>query len=86
MKLTKTVWASAVAAALALTTLSAHADKKEQVQKILTLQQAGLDDLAVLDSGLVEGLGRGAVGLTALVEFVKIVEDEGGLEVTITVG
>ncbi len=46
MKLTKTVWASAVAAALALTTLSAHADKKEQVQKILTLQQAGLDDLA----------------------------------------
>lgn len=46
MKLTKTVWASAVAAALALTTLSAHADKKEQVQKILALQQAGLDDLA----------------------------------------
>jgi hypothetical protein len=46
MKLTKTVWATAVAATLALTSLAAHADKKELVQKVLTLQQGGIDDLA----------------------------------------
>jgi hypothetical protein len=46
MKLTKTVWATAVAATLAVASLSAHADKKELVQKILTLQQSGLDDLS----------------------------------------
>ncbi len=46
MTLTKTVWATAVAAALAVTSLSAHADKKDLVQKVLTLQQAGLDDLS----------------------------------------
>lgn len=46
MKLTKTVWATAVAATLAVTSLSAHADKKEFVQKILTAQQGALDDMA----------------------------------------
>jgi uncharacterized membrane protein YheB (UPF0754 family) len=46
MKLTKTVWATAVAATLAVTSLSAHADKKELVQKILTSQQAALDDMS----------------------------------------
>lgn len=46
MKLTKTVWATAVAAALAVTSLSAHADKKDLVQKVLTLQQGGLDELS----------------------------------------
>lgn len=46
MTLTKTVWATAVAAALAVTSLSAHADKKDLVQKVLTLQQGMLDDLS----------------------------------------
>jgi uncharacterized membrane protein YheB (UPF0754 family) len=46
MKLTKTVWATAVAATLAVTSISAHADKKELVQKILTSQQAALDDMS----------------------------------------
>jgi hypothetical protein len=46
MKLTKTVWAAAIATALAMTSLSAHADKKDLVQKVLSLQQGGLDDLA----------------------------------------
>lgn len=46
MTLTKTVWATAVAAALAVTSLSAHADKKDLIQKVLTLQQSGLDDLS----------------------------------------
>lgn len=46
MKLKQTAWMTTVAAALALTSLSAHADKKELVQKILTLQQSGLDDLS----------------------------------------
>lgn len=46
MKLTKTVWATAVAATLAVTSLSAHADKKELVQKILASQQTALDDMA----------------------------------------
>lgn len=46
MTLSKTVWATAVAATLALTTLSAHADKKELVQKVLTLQQSVFDDVS----------------------------------------
>ncbi|MGC4059514.1 MAG: hypothetical protein QM749_01115 [Aquabacterium sp.] len=46
MKLTKTAWATAVAATLALTSLSAHADKKELVAKILASQQAALDDMS----------------------------------------
>lgn len=46
MKLTKTVWATAVAATLAVTSLSAHADKKELIQKILVSQQGALDDMA----------------------------------------
>jgi hypothetical protein len=46
MKFTTSALTAAVAVTLALTSLAAHADKKEQVQKILSLQQAGLDDLA----------------------------------------
>lgn len=46
MKLTKTVWAVAVATTLAATSLSAHADKKEVIQKILSSQQGALDDMA----------------------------------------
>jgi hypothetical protein len=46
MKLTNTAWASALAAALALTSLSAHADKKEWAQKIVTMQQDAVDGMA----------------------------------------
>ena len=37
---------AAVAATLALCSLSAHADKKEQVQKVLSVQQPALEDMA----------------------------------------
>ena len=46
MKLTKTVWATVMATTLAVTSMSAHADKKELVQKILSAQQGALDDMA----------------------------------------
>lgn len=46
MKLTKTVWATVMATTLAITSMSAHADKKELVQKILSAQQGALDDMA----------------------------------------
>jgi hypothetical protein len=46
MTLMKTAWAVAVATTLAATSLSAHADKKEVVQKILSSQQGALDDMA----------------------------------------
>ena len=46
MTLTKTAWAVAVATTLAVTSLSAHADKKEIVQKILSSQQGALDDMS----------------------------------------
>jgi hypothetical protein len=46
MKLTKTVWATAVAATLALASVSAHADKKDLVQKVLAAQQSALDDMS----------------------------------------
>ncbi|MDO9236585.1 MAG: hypothetical protein Q7U28_11225 [Aquabacterium sp.] len=46
MKLTKTVWATVIATTLAVTSMSAHADKKELVQKILSAQQGALDDMA----------------------------------------
>lgn len=46
MNFSTTAWTAAVAATLALSALPAHADKKEQVQKILSLQQSGLDELA----------------------------------------
>lgn len=46
MKLTNTAWASALAAALALTSLSAHADKKEWAQKIVSMQQDAVDGMA----------------------------------------
>lgn len=46
MTLTKNAWALALAATLAATSLSAHADKKVIVQKILSGQQNALDDMA----------------------------------------
>jgi len=45
MNFRQTAWA-AVAATLALSAFSAHADKKEQVQKILAAQQPALEDMA----------------------------------------
>lgn len=46
MKLTYTPWASALAAVLALTSVSAHADKKEWAQKIVAMQQEAVDGMA----------------------------------------
>lgn len=46
MKLTYTPWASALAAVLALTSVSAHADKKEWAQKIVAMQQDAVDGMA----------------------------------------
>jgi hypothetical protein len=46
MNLQKKVWASAAMAALTLIALPAHADKKESVQKIMSLQQNALDEIA----------------------------------------
>ena len=46
MTLMKTAWAVAVATTQAATSLSAHADKKEVVQKILSSQQGALDDMS----------------------------------------
>lgn len=37
---------AAMAATLALCSLSAHADKKEQIQKVLSIQQPALEDMA----------------------------------------
>mgnify|MGYP006205655387 CR=1 FL=1 len=46
MTLIRNTLATAVATALMLTSLAAHADKKADVQKILTLQQPALEDMA----------------------------------------
>lgn len=46
MTLKKTAWAMAVATTLAVTSLSAHADKKDIIQKILNSQQSALDDMS----------------------------------------
>jgi len=46
MKLTYTPWASALAAVLAITSMSAHADKKEWSQKIVAMQQEAVDGMA----------------------------------------
>jgi hypothetical protein len=46
MKLTQTAWATALAAVLAATSLSAHADKKEWAQKIVASQQNAVNDMA----------------------------------------
>lgn len=46
MTLMKTAWAMAIATALAATSLSAHADKKAVVQKILSSQQEALDNMS----------------------------------------
>lgn len=46
MKLTHTQWAPALAAALAITSMSAHADKKEWSTKIVAMQQEAVDGMA----------------------------------------
>lgn len=46
MTLKKTAWAMAVATTLAITSLSAHADKKAVVEKILNLQQSALEEMS----------------------------------------
>lgn len=73
MKLKQTAWMTTVAAALALTSLSAHADKKELVQKILTLQQAGLDDLS---KTVAEQPARQLVGAVRQVMAQAVPEDK----------
>lgn len=73
MKLSKTVWATAVAATLALTTLSAHADKKESVQKILSAQQSALDDMA---RGVTEQPARQLAGGARQVMTQAVAEDK----------
>ncbi len=73
MKLKQTAWMMTVAAALALTSLSAHADKKELVQKILTLQQAGLDDLS---KTVAEQPARQLVGAVRQVMAQAVPEDK----------
>lgn len=56
MKLTNTVWATAIASALMATSLAAHAEsKKELVQKLLTIQQSALEGTA---RGLAENPAR----------------------------
>jgi hypothetical protein len=46
MTLIRTTLATALTAALMVTSMSAHADKKGDIQKILTLQQPALEDMA----------------------------------------
>lgn len=46
MNLTKTVWTTAIAATLAIASVSAHADKKDLVQKVLGFQHNALDDMS----------------------------------------
>jgi hypothetical protein len=73
MKLTQTVWATAVAATLAMTSLSAHADKKELVQKILSAQQSALDDMA---RGVAEQPARQLAGGARQVMAQGVPEDK----------
>jgi hypothetical protein len=46
MKLTHPTWAPALATALAIASMSAHADKKEWSQKIVAMQQEAVDGMA----------------------------------------
>jgi uncharacterized protein len=56
MKLTKTVWMSAVASVLVATSMTAHAEtKKELVQKLIAIQQPSLEATA---RGLAEAPAR----------------------------
>ncbi|HEX5373651.1 MAG TPA: hypothetical protein VFW84_13055 [Aquabacterium sp.] len=46
MKLKTTLWTTLVASTLAVASLSAHADKREQIQRLPSLQKAELEGLA----------------------------------------
>lgn len=73
MNLKKTAWAPAMAVALALCSVSAHADKKDQVQKILSLQQGALDDMA---KGVAEQPARQLAGGARQVLVQAVPEDK----------
>lgn len=74
MKLTKTVWATAVASTLLAASLSAHAqDKKELVQKIMTIQQSSLENTA---RGLTENPARQLVAAAQQVIVQAVPEDK----------
>jgi hypothetical protein len=74
MKLTKTVWAAALASTLMAASLSAHAEsKKELVQKLLTIQQAALEGTA---RGLAENPARQLAGAAQPVLAQAVPEDK----------
>ena len=73
MTLKKTAWAVAVATTLAVTSLSAHADKKEVVQKILSSQQGALDNMA---RGMTEQFAGQLIGQTQQIIVRGVPEDK----------
>ncbi len=73
MTLMKTAWAVAVATTLAATSLSAHADKKEVVQKILSSQQGALDNMA---RGMTEQFAGQLIGQTQQIIVRAVPEDK----------
>lgn len=74
MKLTKTVWAAAIASTLMATSLGAHAEsKKELVQKLLTIQQPALEGTA---RGLAENPARQLAGAAQPVLAQAVPEDK----------
>lgn len=74
MKLTKTVWAAALASTLMATSLAAHAEtKKELVQKLLTIQQTALEGTA---RGLAENPARQLAGAAQPVLAQAVPEDK----------
>ena len=74
MKLTKTVWATAVASTLLVASLSAQAQtKKELVQKLIDVQQASLENTA---RGLTENPARQLVAAAQQVIVQGVPEDK----------
>lgn len=74
MKLTKTVWAAALAATLTLAAVPAHAqNKKELVQKLLNIQQSSLENTA---RGLTENPARQMVAAAQQVIVQGVPEDK----------
>ncbi len=72
MMFRQTAWA-AVAVTLALCSLSAHADKKDQVQKVLSVQQPALEDMA---RGVAEQPARQLAGGARNVLMQVVPEDK----------
>lgn len=74
MKLTKTVWATAVASTLLVASLSAQAQsKKELVQKLIDMQQSSLENTA---RGLTENPARQLVAAAQQVIVQGVPEDK----------